>query len=82
MTHSNAEAALTISSGLLLTIQNSVICSNYFEASHITKEYGEANNIKVVLDARNSQTILYADPAYEITDKLLEFVNAKYEGVK
>jgi len=46
------------------------------------KEYGQANNIKVVLDARNSQTILYADPAYEITDKLLEFVNAKYEGNK
>lgn len=46
------------------------------------KEYGEANNVKIILDARNSQSVLYADPAYDITNSLLDFVNAKYEGVK
>jgi len=43
------------------------------------EEYAKANGFSVILDKRS---LLYAQQAYEVTDGVLQFLNARYAGKK
>ena len=47
--------------------------------SHI-KEYAKSNNVKVILGANGNGNIMYARDYLDITDKILQYSNEKYEG--
>ncbi|PKV51941.1 periplasmic chaperone for outer membrane proteins Skp [Aquimarina sp. MAR_2010_214] len=44
------------------------------------KEYGIANQCKIILGTQGVGNIMYAQEEIDITTKVLEYANAKYEG--
>lgn len=52
----------------------------YGKINGYIKEYGELEGYKMILGTTANGSLLYADSAIDITDKLIIFVNKKYEG--
>lgn len=46
------------------------------------KEFGKENNFKYVLGTDGSGTIMYADENNDVTQKLIDFINKRYNGGK
>ncbi|MBQ4821402.1 OmpH family outer membrane protein [Aquimarina sp. MMG016] len=44
------------------------------------KEYGETNQYKIVLGTQGSGNVMYAIEGIDVTDRILEYANIKYEG--
>ncbi|MBQ0740892.1 hypothetical protein J9332_42125, partial [Aquimarina celericrescens] len=44
------------------------------------KEYGEINKCKIILGTQGNGNIFYGKEGVDITTKILEYVNTKYEG--
>nr|WP_298320900.1 OmpH family outer membrane protein [uncultured Aquimarina sp.] len=44
------------------------------------KEYGEANEYKIILGTQGNGNIMFAENGIDITEKILEYANNKYEG--
>ncbi|AXT53936.1 OmpH family outer membrane protein [Aquimarina sp. BL5] len=44
------------------------------------KEYGEANEYKIILGTQGNGNIMFAEDGIDITEKILEYANNKYEG--
>ncbi|WP_456459474.1 OmpH family outer membrane protein [Reichenbachiella sp.] len=42
-------------------------------------DYGKKNNYKVIFGATNAGNIIYADDAINVTDEVLEMLNAQYQ---
>lgn len=45
------------------------------------KDYAEANNLKIIIGRTGNGNIMFADQSLDITSKVLEFSNRKYEGI-
>ena len=46
------------------------------------KEYGQENNFKVIFGAIGDGSVMYADESTDYTEKVLNFINSKYESVE
>ncbi|MFD2561879.1 OmpH family outer membrane protein [Aquimarina rubra] len=44
------------------------------------KEYGEANQYKIILGTQGNGNIMFAQDGIDITETVLEYANTKYEG--
>ncbi len=44
------------------------------------KEYGEANQYKIILGTQGNGNIMFAQDGVDITTTVLEYANSKYEG--
>ena len=46
------------------------------------KEYGKKNKYKIIFGASGGGNIMYADEATDLTQKILDGLNAEFEGKK
>ncbi len=44
------------------------------------KEYAKTNNLKIILGTSGNGNVMYAEDFIDVTSKILEFSNQKYEG--
>lgn len=45
-------------------------------------EFSKENNCSIILSSDNNGTVLFADESIDMTDKLITYINQKYEGLK
>ncbi|WP_299223288.1 OmpH family outer membrane protein [uncultured Aquimarina sp.] len=50
------------------------------DINDFVKEYGKKNGYKVIFGATGSGTIMYGEESADLTDKVLEELNAEFEG--
>lgn len=50
------------------------------DINDFVKEYGKNKGYKVIFGATGGGTIMYADEAADLTDEVLELLNAEFEG--
>ncbi|AXT52112.1 OmpH family outer membrane protein [Aquimarina sp. BL5] len=50
------------------------------DINDFVKEYGKKNGYKVIFGATGSGTIMYGEESSDLTDKVLEELNAEFEG--
>ncbi|KAA1246530.1 OmpH family outer membrane protein [Aquimarina sp. RZ0] len=50
------------------------------DINDFVKEYGKKNGYKVIFGATGSGTIMYGEETADLTDKVLEKLNAEFEG--
>lgn len=50
------------------------------QINQYTIEYGKAEGYTYILGANSNGTIMYANESEDITEKVLEYINRKYEG--
>ena len=44
------------------------------------KEYGETHNYDIIMGTQGNGTIMFGTPELDITEKIIEYANNKYEG--
>jgi outer membrane protein len=47
-----------------------------------TAEFSKENKYQLVIGSQNKQSVLFADENIDVTNKLLIYINKKYEGLK
>jgi outer membrane protein len=52
------------------------------EINSIVQAYGKKHHYKVILGATDDGSILYGDPEYDITEKILEILNRNFQQEK
>ena len=50
------------------------------QLNQYVKDYGQEHSYNMVFGTTNSGEIMYADEAEDLTDKVLEFANSRYQG--
>lgn len=50
------------------------------DINDFVKEYGKSNGYRIILGATGAGTIMYADEGADLTDVVLEKLNAQFEG--
>ena len=59
-----------------LQLTNKVI----LEINSIIEDYGKKKGFKVILGATDDGSILYGDTSFDVTEEILEVLNANYKG--
>lgn len=65
--------------------ENEALYKDYTERiwkqlNQYVEDYGKENHYKYILGANGQGNIMYADPAEDLTEKVIQYINARYEG--
>lgn len=52
------------------------------QLNQYVKDYGEKNKYQFIYGADGSGNLMYADSTYDLTKKIIEYVNERFNGEK
>ena len=78
------QSQISISNKTLQDLQNNYTTNIpeqvWVRLNSYVKEYGERQNLKIIIGTSGNGNIMYAEENLNITNQFLAYINARYEG--